>query len=537
MGMGGAHFRISIFSLQTGKMAMWLVVTVLLVLIVLLDLPRKVYRQYRTRKMLRAIPNPGRFPPDSCHWLLGHIPVVYKQDEELMMGSLEELKKPQYKELHLAKLWMGPAICTVHINNPKALVELLKEPKSEMIYNILVPWLGEGLLIAGGKKWFRNRRLLTPAFHYGILKGYVPVYNQCLNVLLDKWSKSVANQQPVKLFESLSAMSLDIIMQCAFSFKGDCQNSDQRHPYVLACCELIHLVTDRLMNPLYVIDWIYWLSPHGRKMKRVCNLVHQHAENIIAERKEALKNILQSSVVPDNVLKDEVSKTRAHLDFLDILLTARDEEGQGMSDLEIRNEVDTFMFEGHDTTTSAMSWTLYCLAKHPEHQDKVREEVQSVLMGRERLEYDDLKELKYTTWCIKEAMRLYPPVFAFYRKTTDDVRVNNHVIPKGVTVAIEVFFMQHNPHVWDRPEEYDPLRFQPANVEKRGPYDYIPFSAGSRNCIGQNFAMNEMKVVVGTTVSQFSLRLDQTHKVEKVPRVILRTKDDIKVFLEPVGTR
>lgn len=504
----------------------------LLVFVVLLDLPRKAYRHYRTLKLLRAIPSPGNFPPDSCHWLLGHLPVVYKQDEALLLSSVEAMNKPENKDNNLAKIWLGPVIATIHISHSKILRQLLKEPKSKLAYNMLVPWLGKGLLIAEGDKWFKNRRLLTPAFHYGILKGYIPVYTDCLSVLLSRWSVSASKKEPVKLFDSLSCMSLDIILQCAFSFKSDCQSANVRHPYVSACSELVHLCSDRIMNPLYVIDWLYWLTPHGRKTSRLCNFVHRHAENIITERKVALQSVLSGSAT-DDALRKEVSKTRKYLDFLDILLTAKDDNGNGMSNLEVRNEVDTFMFEGHDTTTSGMSWTLYCLAQHPEHQDKVREEVRNVLMGREWLEYDDLKELKYTSWCIKEAMRLYPPVFYFFRKTTDDVQLNDLLIPKGITIAIETFLIHRNIHIWERPNEYDPLRFQPANMEKRGPYDYIPFSAGSRNCIGQIFAMNEMKVVIGTIVNRFVLKVDETHKVEIVPRVVLRTKYDIKVLLEP----
>ena len=486
-----------------------------------------MYELHRRFKLLRAIPEPT---PNSCHWLLGHIPTVYKQDEKLLLSVVEEVNKPENRNRSLAKLWIGPFIATIHISHSKVLKQLLKEPKSELIYNMLVPWLGEGLLISKGEKWLRNRRLLTPAFHYGILKGYVPVYNECLDVLLSKWSRFASSKEPVKLFESFSSLSLDIIMQCAFSFKSDCQSGRQQHPYVLACGELTYHVSTRILNPLYVIDWLYRLTPHWRRMKQLCNVVHHHAENIIAERKEALKNI--NGNVTADVLEKKLSETQAHLDFLDILLMARDEEGEGMSDLEIRDEVDVFMFGGHDTTTTAMSWTLYCLAKHPEHQDKVREEVQSVLMGRERLEYDDLKELKYTTWCIKEAMRLYPPAHYFFRTATEDLKLDNHLIPKGTTIGVHPFVIHRNAHIWDRPEEYDPLRFQPANVEKRGPYDYIPFSAGSRNCIGQNFAMNEMKVVVGTIVSQFSLRLDPTHKVEMVPKMTLVAKNDIKMMLE-----
>ncbi len=125
------------------------------------------------------------------------------------------------------------------------------------------------------------------------------------------------------------------------------------------------------------------------------------------------------------------------------------------------------MFEGHDT--SGMSWTLYCLAKHPGHQDKAREEVKNALMGREFLEYDDLKDLKYTTWCIKEAMRLYPPpVTNLIRITTEDTEIDGHVIPEGTTVIIDIRLIHLHPDTWENPNEYDPLRFHPSNAEGRG---------------------------------------------------------------------
>ena len=453
------------------------------------------------------------------HWLLGHLLAVYKQDEELYLKSVKEMNKPANEGKHIVLTWIGP-LSIVNINHSKLLLKIFKEPKSKDIYAPLIPWLGEGLLISEGDKWFRNRRLLTPAFHYEILKGHVPVYNSCVSVLLDKWSKSALQGESVKLFDTLSLMSLDIIMQCAFSFKSDCQAT--KNPYVSACYELVHLCTERLLNPLYAFDWLYWLTPHGRKTRRVCNFVHDHSEKVISERKLALES-------SSNGAQGELYK---YLDFLDILLTAKDDDGKGMTDLEIRNEVDTFMFEGHDTTTSGMSWTLYCLAKYTEHQDKVREEVRNVLMGKERLEYDDLKELKYTTWCIKEAMRLYPPVFNYFRRVTQDTELNSHVIPEGTTICIDAFKIHRNASIWEDPEKYDPLRFQPENMDKHGPYDYIPFSAGYRNCIGQNFAMNEMRVVIGTIVSSFSLKVDVTHKVEILPRVILRTRNDIKIQLE-----
>ena len=189
------------------------------------------------------------------------------------------------------------------------------------------------------------------------------------------------------------------------------------------------------------------------------------------------------------------------------------------------------LFAGHDTTTSGISWTLYCLAKYPEHQEKVREEVRNVLMGREWLEYDDLKDLKYTQWCIKEAMRLYPPVFQFYRTLLEDVELDGYLIPKGVQVNISPYLIHRNPDIWENPNEYDPLRFHPGNTEMRHPYAYIPFSAGYRNCIGQNFAMNEEKLVVASIVNCYALSLDEDHEAKLVMRIVLHAENDIKIKL------
>ena len=408
--------------------------------------------------------------------------------------------------------------------------KVLKEPKQRATYRLLVPWLGEGLLISEGKKWYRNRRLLTPAFHFEILKPYMSVYNSSVEILLAKWSAAASKKEPVKLFDTISLMSLDTILQCAFSYKSDCQTMKTRHPYVKGVYDLITLVMERFFNPLHAIDWIYYLSSSGRRMRRACRIAHEHAENVIRERKKALG--LDGSG-PKITLK-VAAKKRKYLDFLDILLTAVDEDGNGLTDLEIRDEVDTFMFEGHDTTTSGMSWTLYCLAKYPEHQEKVREEVRNVLDGREWLEYDDLKELKYTQWCIKEALRLYPPVFQIFRETAEDMELDGHSIPKGMQVSILIFMIHRHPDTWENPNEFDPLRFHPDNAEGRDPFAYIPFSAGHRNCIGQNFAMNEMRTVIASVVHRFSLSLVEDHKVEIVPKVILRTKNDIKVRLEPL---
>ena len=488
-----------------------------------LNVPHAIWNFYR---MLKAVRHISGWP---THWLYGNLHQLAPK-QAVMLAYRKSIAEHGWK---ISRAWFGPCMVQLEIHHPEPLKKVLKSPKADVVYDLLKPWLGEGLLIAQGEKWHRNRHLLTPAFHFAILKPYVSIYNGCMETLLEKWAASAVKKEPVKLFNSLSLLSLDIILQCAFSYKSECQDSEVQVEYVRAVSDLSVSIVERFLNPLYQINWLYWLTPHGRRTKRLCKLVHDHAEMVIRERKKALGLDQGKRELDASVFLEQVSRSRK-LDFLDILLTAVDEDGVGLTNLEIRNEVDTFMFEGHDTTTSGMCWTLYCLAKYPEHQEKVREEVRSVLMGRQQLEYNDLKELKYTQWCIKEAMRLYAPVDSIFREIEEDMEIDGHWIPKGMVIYIPIHTIHHNPQVWPNPEEFDPLRFDPSNAKGRDPYAYMAFSAGSRNCIGQNFALNEEKTVVASIVHHFRLTLDEDHEVEWVPLVVLRAVNDIMLRLEPL---
>ena len=435
--------------------------------------------------------------------------------------------------MKVTRTYLGPFKILVGLHDHDVIRQVLKEPKAPVTHQFFSPWLGDGLVIApDALKWSRNRRLLTPAFHFEVLKPYVAIYNASLEPVLAKWSDSVERNEPVLAFASMRLLTLDIILQCAFSYKSDCQNVTPH--YVKCVYELLELCSDRFLTPLYHVDWIYSLTPSGRRMRDACAAVHSHSEEVIRERKEALGIKAGLSEAERETILKSVAKKRKYCDFLDILLTAVDGEGKGLSDLEIRDEADTFMFEGHDTTTSGISWTLYCLAKHPEYQAKVREEVRSVLMGREWLEYEDLKDLQYTQWAIKEAMRLYPPVPTIFRSASKDIVLDTCFIPKDTMLGIDIFALHRRPDIWENPEEYDPMRFHPSVADGRDPLAYIPFSAGSRNCIGQNFAMNEEKVVVATIVNKFELSLVKDHKVEFVPKVVLHAKYDMKLNLKKI---
>lgn len=472
------------------------------------------------------------------YFLLGNIPQFFPL--EVMV---EKYRDYIVAERHkMTRTWLGPTKLIVNLHHPDVIREAHKIPKSPTVKNLLCPWLGDGLLLASGDRWQRNRRLLTPAFHFKILEPYVTVYDECAQVLVKKWTLNSRRGEPVDLFRSMSLLSLDIILKCAFSYESKCQEAaddDKQQRYVKAVYELCGLVFHRLFNPLYAnSDWLYGLTKAGRRQKELCDLVHRHAEKIIQERRKALGLDDTHGATERKEIFTAVARQDRYLDFLDILLASEDDQGVGLSTLEIRDEVDTFMFEGHDTTATGMSWTLSCLARHPEHQEKIRDEVNRVLDGRDHLAHEDLKELHYTGYCIKEALRFYPPVPSIMRRTVKDTEIGGHTIPEGTDVSFILQLTHHHPDVWDNPEEYDPLRFAPDAVQKPDPLAFLPFSVGSRNCIGQNFAMNEMKVVLAILMQRFRVSLeegtDASSEPEVIPAIILRPKHTILLRVEQI---
>ncbi|KAK3803778.1 hypothetical protein RRG08_026014 [Elysia crispata] len=180
-----------------------------------------------------------------------------------------------------------------------------------------------------------------------------------------------------------------------------------------------------------------------------------------------------------------------------------------MTNLEIRNEVDTVMFAGHDTTATCTMWFLYCLAKYPEYQIKIQEEVDALLEGKnsDNIQWSNLSELPMLSLCLKETMRLYPPVPFIERELMEETVIDGHVIPPGTTIGVSILLLHRNPAVWKDQNEFKPERFTYGKTKGRDTFSYVPFSAGPRNCIGQNFAVNEVKVLISRMMRKYTVEL------------------------------
>ncbi|XP_049989313.1 cytochrome P450 4A12 isoform X3 [Alexandromys fortis] len=374
-----------------------------------------VYRQW----LLRAT---QQFPSPPANWFFGHkIP----DDQEL-----QEI---------LTRVKNFPSACPWWFWGSKMHL-LVYDPD---YIKVILGRSGYGLLLLNGETWFQHRRMLTPAFHYDILKPYVRIMADSVHVMLDKWEQIVGQDSTLEIFQHISLMTLDTIMKCAFSHEGSVQLDGKYQPYIQAVGDMINLFFFRVRNIFHQNDIIYSLSSNGRQATSAYRLAHDHTDQVIKSRKAQLQ---------DEGELEKVKKKR-RLDFLDILLFARMENGGSLSDKDLRAEVDTFMFEGHDTTASGISWILYALATHPEHQQRCRDEVQSLLGGGASITWDHLDQMPYTTMCIKEALRLYPPVPAIVRELSTPVTFpDGRSLPKGVSVLLSLYGLHHNPTVWPNPE-------------------------------------------------------------------------------------
>ncbi|XP_039723623.1 cytochrome P450 4F6-like isoform X3 [Pteropus medius] len=403
----------------------------------------RAYAFYDNCCRLRCFPQPPK-----RHWFWGHLGQMKTNEEGLRL--LEDLGHC-FRDVHL--WWIGPFYPVLRFVHPQFVAPLLQAPatvtpKNMSFYDFMKPWLGDGLLLSAGDKWSHHRHLLTPAFHFEILKPYTKIFNKSADIMHAKW-QHLASEGSARLdiFEHISLMTLDSLQKCIFSFDSNCQAKPS--DYITAILELSALVMKRAKQTFLHTDFLYYLTLDGWRFRRACHLVHNFTDAIIQER----RHILISQGSHDFLKAKAKAKT---LDFIDVLLLAKDEDGKELSDEDIRAEADTFMFEGHDTTASGLSWILYNLARHPEYQECCRQEVKELLKDREpkEIEWDDLTKLPFLTMCIKESLRLHPPVTVISRCCTQDILLpDGRVVPKGNVCAISIFGIHHNPSVWLDPEE------------------------------------------------------------------------------------
>ncbi|XP_050451489.1 cytochrome P450 4C1-like [Cataglyphis hispanica] len=215
--------------------------------------------------------------------------------------------------------------------------------------------------------------------------------------------------------------------------------------------------------------------------------------------------------------------------MLDLLIAVS--RNNFLSDLDIREEVDTFMFGGHDTTAMAMTFALLLLAEHKDVQECVRLEVDTVMQENTgKLTMKSLQNLSYLDRCLKETLRLYTVAPFVIRRLEEDVKLHSYVIPAGTNLHVNIYGVHRDPNFWPNPEVFDPDRFLPERMRNYHPYSYVPFSAGPRNCIGQKFGLLELKAMIAPLVHNFYLELiDQLKDIRLKANIIVHPSHPVRI--------
>ncbi|XP_033639940.1 cytochrome P450 4Z1-like [Asterias rubens] len=498
---------------------LWVTLCIVIATIVFMRVLLSVRDFIRERAAVKKLPC-----PPGAHWLKGHTKLdPFGAGLQWMLDTVKVCPRAYV-------MWNGPFALPVlvHPEHIKALVASSTHSNKSILYKVFEDWVGRGLVTANGAHWKRNRRLLTASFHLDVLRTYIPVFHKCTDVYLDKLDRVAAAKTPMRVYKELSLCTFDAILQTAFSYESNVQNrplQDGKYDDMLHATEVLSRVSNARMVSGNLLEVHPWTFPY-------CSMYSDWAENTKYVRNFARGLVIKRQEELDQKMKsgDSLGKPR---DFLDTVLMARDEDGTRLTIEEIVDEASTFLFGGFETTSTTLTWVLYVLAKYPEHQEKVRQEVDDILADREAgdIMNKDFVHMEYMTLVIKETIRLYNVVVLLSRTLTEPLEVDGVTLLTGTTVAMNLYQLHHNPTVWgDDHMEFKPSRFLSENFNKMDPFSFMAFSAGPRNCLGQQFAWNEMKLMLARLVSRFRLGLVEGEP-EPVPCFNLTIKPQKELVL------
>jgi cytochrome P450 len=354
--------------------------------------------------------------------------------------------------------------------------------------------LGKGLLTNEGESHLRQRRLVQPAFHRERIAGYGAVMAEYAERLAARWQPG----QMLDVHDEMMCLTRDIAGKTLFDLDVG-EDPGGVHEAISLSLKLYR----------------FTVLPGGELLER---LPIPFVRRVQAARAR-LNGWLNETIRQRRM--DGVDRG----DLLSMLLQAQDEQGHtgGMSDSQVRDEVMTLFVAGHETTAVAMSWTWYLLSQHPAVEARLHAELEAVLGGR-RPTSDDAIQLTYTRQVYAEAMRLYPPAWILERRAVRDVPMRQHLIPAGALVFASQYGVHRDPRWYPDPERFDPTRWRPEAVVDRPKFSYFPFGAGTRVCVGEQFAWMEGVLLLATIAQRWRLLHDPAHEVALEPLVTLRPK-------------
>jgi cytochrome P450 len=372
--------------------------------------------------------------------------------------------------------------------------------KSEIQTKRMGHFLGKGLLTTHGEAWRTQRRLIQRGFERKQLEVLSSIMQDSLADSLRDFDAQ-ARGGPVDIYTHLMKMTFGMVGRSLFGARLKDADIDVISRTISTVQEfMVRQTIQPYLNP--------WFAVSGE--------LRRHEEM----RARA-----------DGILLDYIRRRRQEPpghDLLQILMDARYSDGEGMSDELVLSESMQLLVAGHETSSNALSWLLYLLSSHPDCLHKLREEFDAVL-GGEPLTYSHVPKLEFAAQVVQEGLRLYPPFWMVDRMALADDRAGELEIPRGSTVVVFVYGVHHSPRHWENPERFHPERFSKANEKLHTPFAWLPFGAGPRGCIGGNYAMLQIFMILSVLLKKYEFQLVPGQTIEARPMVILRPKHGISM--------
>src|ERR1700733_6248790 len=404
------------------------------------------------------------------------------------------------------RLYLGglkEAIVTI---DPAVIQHVLKTnaenyQKSEIQVKRMGHFLGKGLLTTHGEAWRTQRRLIQKGFDRKQLDALSSIMQDSLADSLRDFDRQIGGG-PVDIYPHLMKMTFAMVARSLFGARLKDEDIDLVSHTI---CTVQKFIVRQTLEP--------YLNPY-------------FAASGELRRHEEMRARADSVLMA--YIKQRRGQEPGH-DLLQTLMDARYSDGEGMSDELVLSESMQLLVAGHETSSNGLSWLLYLLSTHPDCLERVRQEFDSVL-GDAPLTYSDVPKFEFATQVIQEGLRLYPPFWMIDREAVADDRAGDIDIPGGSTVIVYVYGAHHAPRYWESSESFDPERFVKGNEKLRTPFTYLPFGGGPRVCIGNQYAMLQILMILSDLLRRYDFELLPGQEIEERAMVILRRKNGIKML-------
>jgi len=395
----------------------------------------------------------------------------------------------------------------IFLNHPDyieqvTVIQQSKFHKSKLTKDVTGRLLGEGLLISEGDFWRRQRRLAQPAFQRNRINEYAATMVESAEAHSQKWLDSEERD----IAHEMMALTLDIAVRTLFgtTLPGEARQVGRSLEF------LMRYSLRRTRSPFKLPE--KWRTPANRRAEREIQFLDSLVYRIIDERKR-------------------LGDASEHNDLLSLLMAAMDEDGSQMTPKQLRDEIMTLFTAGHETTALTLSWAWYLLSKNPSAETRLYEELRVVLAGRPP-SIADLGQLPYLRGVVNEVLRLYPPAYVLARTSIAPCTIGGYELPIGSTIVFSQWVTHRDARFFNDPNAFIPERWLDGLEDRLPAGAYFPFGDGPRRCIGQNFALMEVVLVLATIAQKFQFRLASGQKIVPDPLVTLRPRNGIRMRID-----